>query len=119
MKFTLIVAGDDGMSHFVDQVFENPGPTPSPLLTIRSREDWELSQSAPGHFSDYHTTRAPRLLIVLQGTLEIGVNDDDIRQFHAGDMIHASDTKGRGHTSALVGDEVCRVLSAVWDPSVD
>lgn len=117
MKYTLIVAGEDGHSHFVDQALEDPGDKPSPLLTIRSQGDWVLSQGAPGSFSDYHTTRAPRLLIVLQGILEIGVSAEDVRQFHPGDIIHACDTTGRGHTSARVGNDVCRVLSAVWAPS--
>ena len=119
MKYTKIIAGEDGLSHFVDQELDAPGDKPSALLTIRSQDDWVLSQGAPGYLSDYHTTRAPRLLIVLQGCLEIGVTADDVRQFHPGDMIHACDTTGRGHTSARVGTDVCRVLSAVWDPSVD
>lgn len=119
MTFTVIIADDDGLSHFVDQDFECPSEKRTILLTIQSQGAWDLSQSTPGHFSDYHTTLQPRLLIVLQGTLEIGVSDDDIRQFHAGDMIHARDTTGKGHTSAAVGVESCRVLSAVWDPSVE
>jgi len=116
MKFTTIIAGGDGLSRFVERPFDDPGEKPSSLLTISTAADWEVSQSAPGHFSDYHTTRAPRLLIVLQGVLEIGVSDDDVRQFRAGDIVHACDTTGRGHTSAIVGDEPCRVLSAVWEP---
>ena len=117
MKFVKIVAGTDGESHFVDQTLPEPEAKPSSMLTIETDTAWDLSQSPPGHTSDYHTTRAPRLLIVLQGELEIGVRPGNTHRFYAGDMIHACDTTGRGHTSAIVGDEVCRVLSVVWDPS--
>ena len=117
MKFVKIVTGSDGESHFVDQPLLDPEAKPSSMLTIKTGSEWDLSQSLPGHTSDYHTTRAPRLLIVLQGALEIGVRPGNTHRFHAGDMIHACDTTGKGHTSAIVGDEVCRVLSAVWDPS--
>jgi hypothetical protein len=118
MKYVKIVANEDGVSYFVDQALELPGKKPSVLLTICQQGDWVLSQGAPGNFSDYHTTRAPRLLIVLQGCLEIGVSAEDVRQFHPGDIVYACDTTGRGHTAARVGNDVCRILSAVWDPSV-
>ncbi len=119
IKFVRIVTGSDGESHFVDQTLPEPEAKPNTLMTIKTESEWDISQSLPGHTSDYHTTLAPRLLIVLQGTLEIGVRPGNTHRFYAGDMIHACDTTGKGHTSAIVGDEVCRVLSAVWDPAVE
>lgn len=65
--------------------------------------DTEIGISPPGTFIDWHRVSSPRLLIVLSGTLEVGLGDGTIRQLGKGDMVLAADTTGKGHTSRAIG----------------
>jgi uncharacterized cupin superfamily protein len=53
----------------------------------------------------------PKILLVLEGELEIGVSNGELRRFRPGDIMHATDTTGKGHTARRIGSPICRVLS--------
>ncbi len=64
--------------------------------------DIEMGISSPGSFMDWHGVTTPRLLMVLQGELEIGLGDGTKQILKAGNIVLVMDT-GRGHTSRSIG----------------
>jgi hypothetical protein len=62
----------------------------------------------------FPVTRHPaphvQLMVVLQGILEAGASDGEIRTFHPGDALLVEDTVGTGHTSRVTGEERCYML---------
>jgi len=99
-----ITADAAGISHLSTVTLPRaPGSDPLLLNARLTTTDTEIGVSPPGTFIDWHRVSSPRLLIVLSGTLEVGLGDGTIRQLHAGDIVLAADTTGRGHTSRSVG----------------
>jgi hypothetical protein len=49
---------------------------------------------------------APRVqwVVMVRGTLEVEVSDGSRRRFGPGDLVHVSDTTGRGHVTTAVGE---------------
>ena len=117
MKMLGLFSGDDGESHFRE--FELPPvapPTPPAKSTPRPCQGWTTGESQPGNFIDWHVARVPRILIVLQGALEVGVGSGEVRRFGPGDALYAQDTTGRGHTSRFVGNTVTRMITIPMGP---
>lgn len=104
MKMLGLFSGDDGQSHFRE--FELPpvaDPVPPAKTTPRPCAGWTIGEGAEaGHFIDWHVARVPRILIVLSGSLEVGVGSGEKRVFGPGDALYAQDTTGQGHTSRFL-----------------
>jgi hypothetical protein len=99
-----ITAGPDGLSRLSTTTLPRaPGSDPLSVNARLYTTDTEIGVSPPGTFIDWHRVSSPRLLVVLSGTLEVGLGDGTIRQLHAGDIVLAADTTGKGHTSRLIG----------------
>jgi|GEM_PF-916037 len=99
-----ITADAQGVSHLSTTTLPRaPGSDPLSLNARLYTTDTEIGVSPPGTFIDWHRVSSPRLLVVLAGTLEVGLGDGIVRQLHAGDIVLAADTTGRGHTSRSVG----------------
>ncbi|NBC35355.1 MFS transporter [Novosphingobium sp. FSY-8] len=99
-----ISAGVDGKS-YLDTVTLPRAPGSDPLA-INARlytTDTEIGVSPPGTFIDWHRVSSPRLLIVLSGTLEVGLGDGSVHRLQPGTIVLANDTVGQGHTSRSVG----------------
>jgi hypothetical protein len=117
MKMLGLFSGDDGESHFreveLPQVNTAWGSAKSP---IQECAGWEIGETPPGRFIDWHVARVPRVLIVLSGQLEVGVGSGEVRRFGAGAALYAQDTTGRGHTSRFVGDTPTRMITIPIKP---
>lgn len=111
MAYIKIIAGDDGESHFEDVSFAKSSTGPEALVAAQACVSWDISQGPDGYGGKFHTTKVPKILLVLEGQIEVGVGSGEVRRFGPGDVMHAMDTTGRGHTSKLIGDPVCRVLT--------
>jgi len=99
-----ITADAGGVSHLSTITLPRaPGADPLLVNARLNTTDTEIGVSPPGTFIDWHRVSSPRLLVVLSGTLEVGLGDGAIRQLHAGDIVLAADTTGRGHTSHASG----------------
>lgn len=99
-----IYAGADGASHLDTVTLPRaPGADPRALIGRLNSTDVEIGVSPPGTFIDWHRVSTPRLLVVLQGTLEVGLGDGSKHLLHAGDIALAQDLTGQGHTSRTVG----------------
>jgi oxalate decarboxylase/phosphoglucose isomerase-like protein (cupin superfamily) len=74
----------------------------------------QLRRSPPGFRSDFHCTEVPQWVFVLQGRMEIGLQDGSVRVFGPGEHFFSADTlpagvafdpRVHGHRSRQVGDE--------------
>ena len=79
----------------------------------------QLRESPVGFRSEFHCTEHPQWVFILQGAMEIGLQDGSTRVFRAGDAFYSNDTlpkgaafdaKLHGHWSRQVGDEPLRTL---------
>ena len=114
---TLVVLYTDanGRARFREQALALDQGTPASRLSALSEaEALQWRHSPPGFRSEFHCTTTPQWLFVLQGRMEIGLQDGSSRVFSAGQHFYSSDTLPpgasfdplvHGHWSRQVGDE--------------
>ena len=96
-----LYTGEDGQSHFEDQSLAS-----HPELTNAQTASRILfAEMAPASFLDWHPAPRRQYVIILSGTLEIGLGDGTTRRFGAGDARLVEDTTGQGHTTRAVSKE--------------
>lgn len=100
MKITKLYAGDDGESHFGEvavnfSVIKELGQysLPFPVRTMRFRA------FGPDHFFDWHNAPEPQYIIYLEGEVSVEIGSGEKRIFKPGEVLFATDLKGRGHCS--------------------
>ena len=68
-----------------------------------------------------HPAPACQWVVMLRGTIEVGVSDGEARRFAPGDLVLAADTAGDGHTTVAIGDRPFEALfipvDAAWSDS--
>src|SRR2546427_11042842 len=67
-----------------------------------SFREWPLGQSL-----DWHPAPRRQFVIILSGQLEIGLGDGSKHVFGAGDARLVEDTTGKGHTTRVLGSQIC------------
>jgi len=86
-----------GRARFRDQSIPLSEGTPaarlSPLMVSGGHQ---LRESPVGFRSEFHCTRAPQWVFVLQGQMEIGLQDGSTRVFGPGQHFHSADTLPEG-----------------------
>lgn len=108
-SYTRVFSTDDGESAFEDaelllnkqQVAEGVpamfvgalGPAPGVAFLRFAAFDGEP-----------HPATEPQWVVMLRGVIEVRVGDGTSRRFGPGDLVLATDTNGRGHTTVTVGD---------------
>ena len=60
-----------------------------------------------GEFLDWHPAPRRQFVIILSGQLEIGLGDGSKRVFGPGDARLVEDTTGKGHTTRVLGTQIC------------
>jgi hypothetical protein len=105
----------DGRARFRDiAVPLNEGSPAAMLSRLAPSGGFQFRQSPVGFRSQFHCTTTPQWLIVLQGAMEIGLQDGTSRVFKAGQCFYSNDTlptgaifdaKLHGHWSRQHGDE--------------
>ena len=111
----VLCTGADGRALFRDEVVElTEGTAAARLSTLMPSSGFQLRQSPVGFRSDFHCTGSPQWLFVLQGQMEIGLQDGSSRLFGPGDHFYSADTLPEGaefdplvhgHCSRQVGDQ--------------
>jgi hypothetical protein len=114
-KKVVLFTGTDGRAAFREESVElNEGTPTARLSPLMSSGGLQLRESPVGFRSTFHCTGAPQWLFVLQGRMEIGLQDGSSRVFGPGDHFYSADTLPdgaafdptvHGHWSRQVGDE--------------
>ena len=111
---TILYTDAQGYAKFRDQTLElNEGTDAARLSPLSNSSGYQFRQSPVGFRSDFHCTTTPQWLIVLQGVMEIGLQDGSTRVFTAGQSFYSNDTlpvgalfdgKHHGHCSRQLGE---------------
>jgi hypothetical protein len=105
----------DGRARFREQTLPLSEGTPAAHLSpLMASGGYQLRESPVGFRSDFHCTAAPQWLFVLQGQMEIGLQDGTTRVFGPGQHFYSADTLPdgatfdpalHGHRSRQLGEE--------------
>ena len=105
----------DSRARFREEALPLSEGTPSSMLSpLQSASGLQLRQSPPGFRSQFHCTGAPQWVFILQGQMEIGLQDGSSRVFKAGQHFYSADhlpegatfdVAVHGHWSRQLGDE--------------
>ncbi|HRN75633.1 hypothetical protein [Ottowia sp.] len=105
----------DGRARFRDEpLILSEGTPAARLSTLMASGGWQFRHSPVGFWSGFHCTGTPQWLLVLQGRMEIGLQDGSTREFGPGEYFYSGDTLPagtsfdpglHGHRSRQVGDE--------------
>lgn len=115
-----LYTGEDGRARFRERPLPLAEGTPMTRLSaLAPSSGWQFRRSPVGFASDVHCTTAPQWLVVLQGQMEIGLQDGSTRVFGPGQCFYSNDTLPpgaifdaavHGHRSRQVGDEPLATL---------
>jgi hypothetical protein len=110
----------DGRARFREHALPlSEGDEKAALSPLRTSGGYQLRQSPVGFRSAFHCTGAPQWCFILQGQMEIGLQDGSSRVFKAGQHFFSNDTLPsgavfdaavHGHWSRQVGGEPLQTL---------
>lgn len=115
-SFTRVVlmTDTDGRARFREEPIDLPEGTPaSQLSALFPSEGFQLRHSPVGFRSSFHCTVTPQWVVILQGEMEIGLQDGSSRVFKAGEHFYSDDrlpegasfdAAVHGHWSRQVGE---------------
>jgi hypothetical protein len=105
--FTRLYSDRSGESHFDDvevnfaSVDYTGAAPPLNLSDITNASSVRFMEAPAGWTSDWHTSNARVLFIVLSGEWEVTVSDGESRRFAIGSAILVENTSGIGHSSRI------------------
>jgi hypothetical protein len=105
----------DGRARFREEAVPLPEGTPQAMLSaVMPSSGYQLRHSPVGFRSQFHCTPKPQWVFILQGGMEIGLQDGSSRVFGPGEHFFSADTlpegasfdpKVHGHWSRQVGSQ--------------
>lgn len=111
----ILFTDTDGRARFREEtVALNQGKPQSMLSELFASGGYQLRKSPLGFRSDFHCTGEPQWVVILQGQMEIGLQDGSSRVFGPGQHFYSADhlpqgatfdPKVHGHCSRLLGEE--------------
>lgn len=116
-QFTQVVlfTDSDGRARFREQAIALSEGTPQSRLSAPlGATALQLRESPVGFRSQFHVTTTPQWVFILQGRMEIGLQDGSLRVFGPGEHFYSADLLPdgvafdpvvHGHWSRQVGDE--------------
>jgi len=112
---TVLFTDTDGRARFRDEAIALDQGTPqSRLSELLPALGLQLRRSPVGFQSSFHVTTTPQWVFILQGQMEIGLQDGNSRVFKAGEHFFSADVLPEGavfdenlhgHCSRQVGEE--------------
>ena len=115
LTLPVLFTDTDGRARFRDEPLALGEGTPvTRLSALQASGGCQFRQSAVGFASGFHCTTTPQWLVVLQGRMEIGLQDGSTRVFGPGECFYSNDTLPagatfnpalHGHRSQCLGDE--------------
>ncbi len=92
IKKTVLFTDTDGRARFrEDAVLLTEGQPQALLSPLAPSSGWQLRWSPVGFRSDFHCTGAPQWVFILQGQMEIGLQDGSSRVFGPGQHFYSAD----------------------------
>ncbi len=111
---TVLFTDADGFARWRDEVIPlNEGKPQARLSAAFAASEYQLRESPVGFASEFHCTGTPQWVFILQGEMEIGLQDGSSRFFAAGDHFYSADVlpagaqfdpRIHGHWSRQVGE---------------
>ncbi len=111
----ILFTDTDGRARFREEAIALPEGTPMSMLSrLLPASGLQWRESPVGFRSSFHVTTAPQWVVILQGTMEIHLQDGSSRAFGPGQHFYSTDTLPEGavfdaavhgHWSAQRGDE--------------
>jgi hypothetical protein len=105
----------DGRARFREEAVPLPEGTPQAMLSaVLPASGYQLRHSPIGFRSQFHCTPKPQWVFILQGGMEIGLQDGSSRVFGPGEHFFSADTlpegatfdpKLHGHWSRQIGSQ--------------
>lgn len=105
----------DGRARFREEAVPLPEGTPQAMLSaVLPASGYQLRHSPVGFRSQFHCTPKPQWVFILQGGMEIGLQDGSSRVFGPGEHFFSADTlpegasfdaKVHGHWSRQIGSQ--------------
>ena len=87
----------DGRARFRESEIALPEGTPMSMLsTLRPSGGYQLRHSPVGFRSVFHCTGAPQWVFILDGQMEVGLQDGSSRLFGPGQHFYSADTLPAG-----------------------
>ena len=112
---TVLFTDNDGRAHFREESIPlDQGTEQSRLSELLPAQGLQLRRSPVGFRSQFHVTTTPQWVFILQGQMEIGLQDGSSRVFKAGEHFFSADvlppgavfdSSVHGHCSRQVGAE--------------
>ena len=121
-SFTQVVlyTDHDGRAKFKEQTIAlTEGKPESRLSALMASGGYQLRESPVGFRSSFHCTGNPQWVFILQGQMEIGLQDGSARVFGPGQHFYSADVlpegatfddKVHGHWSRQVGNQTLVTL---------
>jgi hypothetical protein len=89
----------DGRARFREEAVPLPEGTPQAMLSaVLPASGYQLRHSPIGFRSQFHCTPKPQWVFILQGGMEIGLQDGSSRVFGPGEHFLSADTLPAGAT---------------------
>ncbi len=104
MQIIRIYADESGESHFAELAFPLHDHGEIGRLSERIAATGVIIRETPPTYDfDWHNAPQRQIVVLLTGSIEIEASDGAKRQMHAGDLLFAEDTTGRGHRTRTLG----------------
>ncbi len=96
-KQVILFTDLDGHARFREESIALPEGTPQAMLSALMPSDGlQLRHSPVGFRSQFHCTGTPQWVFILQGAMEIGLQDGSSRVFLPGEHFYSADTLPAG-----------------------
>lgn len=98
-RFTKVVlyTGPDGRARFREEVVPlGEGSPQARLSAVLPASGYQLRRSPVGFASEFHCTARPQWVFILEGEMEIGLQDGSSRVFRAGEHFFSADVLPEG-----------------------
>ncbi len=112
---TVLFTDEDGRARFKEEVIDlDQGSEKARLSEWMPAKGLQLRQSPVGFKSEFHASSHSQWVFILQGQMEIGLQDGSCKVFAAGEHFFSADLlpegavfdpKVHGHSSRQVGEE--------------
>ena len=118
-KVILYTTSNGRAAFMEEQITMNQGTPQAMLTAVLPATGYQLRQSPVGFRSQFHCTTEPQWLFVLEGQMDIGLQDGSTRRFGPGDHFYSNDLlpagatfdpQVHGHWSCQVGAQALTTL---------